>query len=108
MYELIVEFNRVGIPKHKRVMPGGNLEGDMFIGPKAEEYRGLLKIKYPIEHGVVTNWNQMEKIWNYIFTEELKTSSEEVSFFIKIKFNSIQFNEINSIQNFMIAPYFVN
>ena len=33
----------IGRPKHVRVMAGG-LEGDMFIGPKAEEYRGLLKV----------------------------------------------------------------
>ena len=38
----------IGRPKHVRVMAGG-LEGDLFIGPKAEEHRGLLNIRYPIE-----------------------------------------------------------
>lgn len=41
----------------------GALEGDIFIGPKAKEHRGLLNIKYPIEHGIVTDWNDMEQIW---------------------------------------------
>lgn len=41
----------------------GALEGDLFIGPKAKEHRGLLNIKYPIEHGIVTDWNDMEQIW---------------------------------------------
>ena len=41
----------------------GALEGDVFIGPKAKEHRGLLNIKYPIEHGIVTDWNDMEQIW---------------------------------------------
>lgn len=45
----------------------GALEGDVFIGPIAEEHRGLLSIKYPMEHGIVEDWNDMEKIWNYIF-----------------------------------------
>ena len=27
------------------------MEGDTFIGPKAEEHRGLLHIKYPMEVG---------------------------------------------------------
>ena len=27
----------------------GGVEGDTFIGPKAEEHRGLLHIKYPME-----------------------------------------------------------
>uniref|UniRef100_A0A183BL88 Actin n=1 Tax=Globodera pallida TaxID=36090 RepID=A0A183BL88_GLOPA len=47
--------NFVGRPKHVRVMAGA-LEGDVFI-----EYRGLLSLKYPMEHGIVTDWNDMEK-----------------------------------------------
>uniref|UniRef100_A0A1I7XPW3 Actin n=1 Tax=Heterorhabditis bacteriophora TaxID=37862 RepID=A0A1I7XPW3_HETBA len=61
--------NFVGRPKHTRVMAGA-LEGDIFIGPKAEEYRGLLSLKYPMEHGIVTDWNDMEKVWQYIYSQE--------------------------------------
>jgi hypothetical protein len=32
----------------------GALEGDLFVGPKAQEHRGLLSIRYPMEHGIVT------------------------------------------------------
>jgi centractin len=39
----------------------GALEGDTFIGRKAQEFRGLLKIKYPMEHGIVTDWDDMER-----------------------------------------------
>jgi len=60
-------------------MAGGELEADYFVGPKAEQYRGLLKIRYPVEHGIVTNWDDMEKIWNYIYSEDLKARSDEVS-----------------------------
>ena len=56
----------------------GAVEGDVFIGRKAQELRGLLKIKYPIEHGIVSDWDDMERIWKYIYEEELKTASEEV------------------------------
>ncbi|KAG8835965.1 Actin-2 [Serendipita sp. 399] len=66
----------VGRPKHVRVMAGG-LEGDTFIGRKAQEFRGLLKIKYPMEHGIVTDWDDMERIWNWVYAEELTTLSEE-------------------------------
>lgn len=69
--------NYIGRPKHKKVMAGA-LEGDVFVGPKAEEHRGLLTIRYPIEHGVVTDWNDMEKIWQYIYSkDQLQTFSEE-------------------------------
>lgn len=66
----------VGRPKHPRVMAGG-LEGDVFIGQRAQELRGLLKIRYPLEHGVVTDWDDMEKIWHYVYENELKTLPEE-------------------------------
>ena len=66
----------VGRPKHPRVMAGG-LEGDVFIGQRAQDLRGLLKIRYPLEHGIVTDWDDMEKIWHYVYENELKTLPEE-------------------------------
>ncbi|KAK3679048.1 Centractin [Recurvomyces mirabilis] len=66
----------VGRPKHLRVLAGG-LDGDVFIGKRAQELRGLLKIRYPLEHGIVTDWDDMERIWQYVYTDELKTLSEE-------------------------------
>lgn len=66
----------VGRPKHTRVLAGA-VEGDVFIGPRAQELRGLLKIRYPLEHGIVTDWDDMEKIWTYVYEQELKTLSED-------------------------------
>jgi len=69
--------NYIGRPKHKKIMVGA-LEGDMFVGPKAQEHRGLLSIRYPMEHGIVTDWNDMEKIWQYIYSkDQLSIFSEE-------------------------------
>ncbi|KAG8529476.1 Actin-like protein [Bacidia gigantensis] len=66
----------VGRPKHLRVLAGA-LEGDVFIGQRAQELRGLLKIRYPLEHGIVTDWDDMERIWSFVYQEELKVMSEE-------------------------------
>ncbi|KAJ1990579.1 centractin- actin- protein of the dynactin complex [Coemansia spiralis] len=66
----------VGRPKHLRMMAGA-VEGSYFIGRQAEDLRGLLKVSYPLEHGIVTDWEDMEKIWSYIYNDELKTLSEE-------------------------------
>lgn len=80
----------VGRPKHTRVLAGA-LEGDVFIGQKAQELRGLLKIRYPLEHGIVTDWDDMERIWQYVYTEELKTLSEEV----RMPFSGRMIDEMN-------------
>ena len=34
-------------------------------------------MKYPIEHGIVTNWDDMEKIWHHTFYNELCVAPEE-------------------------------
>lgn len=65
----------VGRPKHTRVMAGA-AEGDIFIGSKTEHLRGILTLKYPISHGVVNDWNDMELIWRHIYSE-MKVVAEE-------------------------------
>uniref|UniRef100_A0A915CP08 Uncharacterized protein n=1 Tax=Ditylenchus dipsaci TaxID=166011 RepID=A0A915CP08_9BILA len=60
-----VDFQTSLVGRNIPVMAGA-LEGDVFIGPKAEEYRGLLSLKYPMEHSVVTDWNDMERAWYWI------------------------------------------
>lgn len=69
--------NYMGRPKHVRVMAGA-LEGDLFVGQRADDHRGLLSIKYPMEHGIIVDWNDMERIWTHIYgKDQLSTFSEE-------------------------------
>ncbi|KAH8345085.1 hypothetical protein KR059_004301, partial [Drosophila kikkawai] len=50
---------------------------DWYLGNEAQSKRGILALKYPIEHGVVTNWDDMEMIWNHTFLNELRVNPEE-------------------------------
>jgi len=60
----------VGYPKNKAMMTGGNKE--YYVGEEAQQKRGILVLKFPLEHGVITNWEDMEKIWAHTFDNELR------------------------------------
>jgi centractin len=49
---------------------------EIFVGKKAEVNKGLLKLKYPMEHGIIKDWQDMQAIWNYAFSE-LKISPQD-------------------------------
>ena len=67
----------VGRPRHQGVMVGMG-QKDSYIGDEAQSKRGILTLKYPMEHGIVTDWNEMERIWQHIFSkEQLQTFPEE-------------------------------
>lgn len=54
----------IGRPRHQGVMIGMG-EKDMYIGDEAQTKRGILHMRYPIEHGIVTNWDDMENVRHF-------------------------------------------
>eukprot|EP01125_Pyxidicula_operculata_P014460 TRINITY_DN4812_c0_g3_i1.p1 TRINITY_DN4812_c0_g3~~TRINITY_DN4812_c0_g3_i1.p1 ORF type:complete len:363 (+),score=47.89 TRINITY_DN4812_c0_g3_i1:18-1106(+) len=47
------------------------------VGDKSQSKRGVTSIQYPIERGLVTNWDDMEKIWDYVLYNQLSAAPEE-------------------------------
>ena len=54
----------VGSPRHQGVMVGMG-EKDYYIGDEAQSKRGILTLRHPVEHGIVTSWDDMEKVSLY-------------------------------------------
>ncbi|XP_036618543.1 actin, clone 302-like isoform X2 [Trichosurus vulpecula] len=66
----------VGRYKRQNVMRGMDAR-DTFIGNEVTEKRGKLTVKYPVERGIITNWDDMEKIWHHAFYNVLHIDPEE-------------------------------
>jgi actin beta/gamma 1 len=50
---------------------------DKYVGDEAQQKRGILNLKYPIEHGIVTDWDDMESIWHHVLSARLKIDPQE-------------------------------
>ena len=42
---------------------------DYYIGDKGLNKGDHLNLRYQIEHGIVTNWDDLEKIWHHAYSE---------------------------------------
>eukprot|EP01083_Nonionella_stella_P177213 622165_1 len=56
----------VGRPRHAGVM-AADMGRMCYVGEEAQSQRGILSLNYPIHCGIVTRWDDMEKIWHHAF-----------------------------------------
>lgn len=71
----------IGRPKNQDIMVGSE-QKDYYVGSEAEEKRGILNLNYPIEHGIIDDWDGLEKLLDHTFTNELRVVCEEYNVLI--------------------------
>lgn len=60
----------VGHPKFKMASAGAN-QKQRYVGEEALHKHEVLHLRYPIERGLVTRWDDVEKLWGHLFEWEL-------------------------------------
>jgi len=66
----------VGRPRLPGIIVGAE-QKEVYVGEEAKSKDGILDLRYPIQKGVITNWEDMERIWHHTFFSELKIPTDE-------------------------------
>jgi len=87
---------------------------EYYIGDEAVFKQGILDLKYPMQRGIITNWNDMEKIWHHCFYNELRIAPEEQPLLLtedyfnpkadREKTTQIMFEHFNFPSLYLISP----
>ncbi|NVM53012.1 MAG: actin family protein [Candidatus Helarchaeota archaeon] len=68
----------IGYPKYTSIMTDvEHYTREYYIGEEALQLRGVLRLSYPVGHGIVEDWGAMEKIWHYTFYTDLRLDPAE-------------------------------
>lgn len=68
----------VGRPVLRSSAKVGDVEiKDLMVGENASKLRSMLEVNYPMDNGIVRNWEDMKHVWDYTFNEKLKIDPTE-------------------------------
>eukprot|EP01002_Notosolenus_urceolatus_P003059 NODE_1809_length_1292_cov_20.427192_g1498_i0.p1 GENE.NODE_1809_length_1292_cov_20.427192_g1498_i0~~NODE_1809_length_1292_cov_20.427192_g1498_i0.p1 ORF type:complete len:380 (+),score=55.55 NODE_1809_length_1292_cov_20.427192_g1498_i0:120-1259(+) len=79
----VIVPNLVGRCPYPKAMAGAvdGCQGGLFVGAQAEKHRGILRLSHPMSHGEVTDWHDMERVWNEVFSS-LQVRPEDHAFLL--------------------------
>ena len=66
----------IGRAKYSSAMVGTNTSS-VYVGAEAVAKSGVVKTLHPIQHGLITDWSDMERIWEHTFTNVLRAEPSE-------------------------------
>jgi actin-related protein 2 len=50
---------------------------DVMVGDECAKYRAMLETSYPVENGIVKDWEGMKHLWDYTFHERMKIDTAD-------------------------------
>jgi len=50
---------------------------DIMVGDEAAKLRSMLQITYPLDNGIIRNWEDIGYVWDYAFHEKLKIETSD-------------------------------
>jgi actin beta/gamma 1 len=66
----------IGKPKFSGGMPIMSGKSNCY-GDEAEKRKGVLKLEFPIENGIINDWDAVTNIWYHTYMNELRIKPEE-------------------------------
>lgn len=73
----------IGVPDHtKRTRKAPLVDLDFSIGTEALDKAASSTVTFPIRHGVVEDWEQMEHFWHQSINQYLRVNSEDHNFIL--------------------------
>ncbi|KAH3763526.1 P-type ATPase [Pelomyxa schiedti] len=70
----------IGRPMYRQNMP--MLSEHLYVGEEAKAKKGILALRFPINHGIITNWEDMEAVWHHTFLNEIRVDPTQHPVFI--------------------------
>ena len=80
-------FPRVIIPNIVGYPKFDNKKKKIYVCDDAIFNKEILKLEYPLEHGIVKNWDALEKVWEKTFDELCVTTSNNKILLTEAPFN---------------------
>lgn len=74
--QIIVSFRNFWWKNNTLMVDTNHCDGP-YIGYDAVSKAGISTLKYPVQGGIITDWNAIETLWHYTFDNELKIKPEE-------------------------------